>query len=220
MSCFDDQVMLYHILARFNLQFINFSPSLYQLHDKRDTKIQRWINLRITKRWVFFPSLHIYENLPRITAFKKLHVQIHQWFLCRWKSKNVHKSQFDWQATYWFSYLICCVSVSSYILTSFADKTFFSSPKITSNLSLLNFKCAARISTPRGTPIHKRARVRAGNFENDPCKIIKGTWVLSVWEWQQMMFTPKKYQFIKKKRKNPKNKNSFIDMLQRLKSDH
>ena len=135
----------------------------------------------------FFPSLHIYKNLPRITAFTKLHVQ------------NVHKSQFDWQATYWFSYLICCISVSSYILTSFADKTFFSSPKITSNLSLLNFKCAARISTPRGTPIHKRARVRAGNFENDPCKIIKGTWVLSVWEWQQMMSTPKKYQFIKKK---------------------
>ena len=27
MSCFDDQVMLYHIFARFNLQFINFSPS-------------------------------------------------------------------------------------------------------------------------------------------------------------------------------------------------
>ena len=35
-----------------------------------------------------------------------------------------------------------------------------------------------------------------------------------------MMYTPKKYQFIKKKWKNPKNKNSFIDMLQRLKSDH
>ena len=43
------------------------------------------------------------------------------------------------------------------------------------NLSLLNFKCAARISTPQGTPIHKRARMRAGNFENDPYEIIKGT---------------------------------------------
>ena len=27
----------------------------------------------------------------------------------------------------------------------------------------------------KGTPIHKRARMRAGNFENDPYKIIKGT---------------------------------------------
>ena len=43
------------------------------------------------------------------------------------------------------------------------------------NLSLLNFKYAARISTPRRTPIHKRARMRAGNFENDPCNTIKGT---------------------------------------------
>ena len=63
--------------------------------------------------------------------------------------------------------------------------------------------------------------MRAGNFENDPYKIIKGTRVLSVWEWQQLMSTSKKYQFKpKKKWKNPKNKNSFIDMLQRLKSDH
>ena len=62
--------------------------------------------------------------------------------------------------------------------------------------------------------------MRVGNFEDDPNKIIKGTWVLSLWEWQQLMFTPKKYQFKRKKLKNPKNKNSFSDMLQRLKSDH
>ena len=57
----------------------------------------------------------------------------------------------------------------------FADKTFSLHRKSHQNLSLLNFKCAARISTPRGTSIHKRARMRAGNFENDPYKIIKGT---------------------------------------------
>ena len=34
------------------------------------------------------------------------------------------------------------------------------------------------------------------------------------------MSTPKKYQFKHKKLKDPKNKNSFIDVLQRLKSDH
>ena len=88
------------------------------------------------------------------------------------------------------------------------------------NLSLLNFKCAARISTPRGTLIHKRARMRTGNLANDPYKIIKGTRVLSVWEWQQLISTPKRYQFKHKKLKNPKNKNSSINVLQRLKSDH
>ena len=62
--------------------------------------------------------------------------------------------------------------------------------------------------------------MRAGDLENDPYKIIKGTGVLSVWEWQQLMSTPKKYQFKHNKSKNPENKNSFIDVLQRLKSDH
>ena len=36
MSCFDDHVILYHILAKFEFQSI-FSIFLYQLHDKRDT---------------------------------------------------------------------------------------------------------------------------------------------------------------------------------------
>ena len=60
----------------------------------------------------------------------------------------------------------------------FAAKFFSLHRKSHQNLSLLNFECAARISTPRppqGTPIHKRARVRAENFGNDPYKIIKGT---------------------------------------------
>ena len=73
---------------------------------------------------------------------------------------------------------------------------------------------------PPGAPIHKRARMHAGNFENDPYNIIKGTRVLSMWQWQQLMSTHKKYQFKCKKLKNPKNKNSFIDVLQRLKSDY
>ena len=37
MSCFDDHVILYHILAKFEFQFSIFSIFLYQLHDKRDT---------------------------------------------------------------------------------------------------------------------------------------------------------------------------------------
>ena len=40
---------------------------------------------------------------------------------------------------------------------------------------------------------------------------------LIVWEWQQLMSTPKKYHFKNKKLKNPNNKNSFIDVLE---SDH
>ena len=59
--------------------------------------------------------------------------------------------------------------------------------------------------------------MHAENFENDLYKIIKGTWVLSVWEWLQLMSTSKKYQF---KQKKMKNINSIIDMLQRLISDH
>ena len=34
-----------------------------------------------------------------------------------------------------------------------------------------------------------------------------------MWEWQELMSTPKKYQFKDKKLKNPKNKNSFIVCL-------
>ena len=70
------------------------------------------------------------------------------------------------------------------------------------------------------TPIDKRAGMRAGNFVNDPYKLIKGTGVLSMWEWQPLMSLPNKYEFKHKKLKNPENKNSFIDVLQRLKSDH
>ena len=47
--------------------------------------------------------------------------------------------------------------------------------------------------------------MRTGNPANDPYKIIKGTRVLSVWEWQQLISTPKKYSFKhKKKGKIPK----------------
>ena len=57
----------------------------------------------------FFPSFHIFKNLPRITVFRKLKCPDPLMFLCRRKSKNVYKSQFDWQTT--------CISVSSYMLT-------------------------------------------------------------------------------------------------------
>ena len=53
-------------------------------------------------------------------------------------------------------------------------KLVFLHPKSHKNLSLRNFKCAARIITP-GEHLHKKAGVRAGNFENDPYKIIRGT---------------------------------------------
>ena len=57
----------------------------------------------------------------------------------------------------------------------FADKTFFSSPKITSKFVLAKFQVCCTYQLPPGTPMYKRARMRAGNFENDPYKIIKGT---------------------------------------------
>ena len=53
-SCFDDKVMLYHILARFNLQFVNLLHVIILLAWQAwHIQIQRWINLRITKRWVY-----------------------------------------------------------------------------------------------------------------------------------------------------------------------
>ena len=54
--------------------------------------------------------------------------------------------------------------------------------------------------------------MRAGNFENDPYKIIKGTWVLSVWEWQQLMSTTKKYQ-LKSKKLKKKGSSQIIKIV-------
>ena len=64
--------MLYHILARFNLQFIKL------LHIIISVAWQAWhINSKMNQppnyqEMGFFPSLHIYKNLPRITVFRKL----------------------------------------------------------------------------------------------------------------------------------------------------
>ena len=61
--------------------------------------------------------------------------------------------------------------------------------------------------------------MRATNFENDPYKIIKGTWVrvgaatTDIYPYKVPISTQKKL-------KNLKNKNFFIDVLWRLKSDH
>ena len=42
------------------------------------------------------------------------------------------------------------------------------------------------VSAAKGDLLHKRAGVRAWNFENDRYEIIKGTKVLYVREWQQL----------------------------------
>ena len=71
-SCFDGQVMFYHILARFNLQFVNLAPIIILV------AWQAWhINSKTNQppnyqEMGFSPSFHIYENLPRITIFRKL----------------------------------------------------------------------------------------------------------------------------------------------------
>ena len=62
MNCFVDQVMLYHILARFNLQFIKL------LHIIISVAWQAWhINSKMNQppnyqEMGFFPSLHIYKK--------------------------------------------------------------------------------------------------------------------------------------------------------------
>ena len=45
-----------------------------------------------------------------------------------------------------------------------ADKTCFSSPKITSEFVLAKCQVCCTYLHPRGTPLHKRAGVRAWNF--------------------------------------------------------
>ena len=72
-SCFDDHIMLYYIPARFEFQFI------YLLHliisvawQAWHLQIQRWINLRNTKRWFFFLFAWFIKNLSGITAFRKI----------------------------------------------------------------------------------------------------------------------------------------------------
>ena len=106
MSCFDDHVMLYHILARSEFQF------LFLLHPIISVAWQAWhINSEVSisgiPRDEFFSSFHdIEENLSGTTAFRKL--KIHQWFLCRPKSKIVTKvNLIDKLHTYLSNYLLC-----------------------------------------------------------------------------------------------------------------
>ena len=54
-----------------------------------------------------------------------------------------------------------------------ADKTCFSSPKITSEFVLAKCQVCCTYQLPRGTPIHKRGGgVRAWKFENDRYRTI------------------------------------------------
>ena len=50
-----------------------------------------------------------------------------------------------------------------------------SSPKITSKFVVAKFQECFMYHHPRRTHLHKRAGVRTGNSENDPCEIIKVT---------------------------------------------
>ena len=61
-----------------------------------------------------------------------------------------------------------------------ADKICFSSPRMASKFFLAKFQVCCTYHHPRRTHLHNRAGVRAGNFENDFYKFIKGTRVLSV----------------------------------------
>ena len=58
--------------------------------------------------------------------------------------------------------------------------------------------------------------MRDWNFENDRYKSIKDTQVLSVWEWQQLMSTPKKYKFKDKNWKIPKIKTTLSMCLSQI----
>ena len=52
-----------------------------------------------------------------------------------------------------------------------------SSPKITSKFVVAKFQVCCMYHHLRGTHLQKTSGMRAGNSENDPYEIIKGTWV-------------------------------------------
>ena len=110
--------MLYHFLARFNLQFVNLLHIIILVAwPAWHIQIQRWINLWITKRWVFFPSFHIYKNLPRITVFIKLKCPDPSMIPLPAEVKECLQKSIRLTSYTPFNQLICCINVSSYMLT-------------------------------------------------------------------------------------------------------
>ena len=81
------------------------------------TQIQRSINLRITKRWVFFLSFHIYKNLPRIAVFRKLKCPDPSMIPSPAEVKECLQKSIRLTSYTPFNQLIRCISVSSYMLT-------------------------------------------------------------------------------------------------------
>ena len=108
--------MLYHILARFNLQFINL------LHIIILVAWQAWhINSKMNQppnyqEMGFFP-FHIYKNLPRITVFRKLKCPDPSMIPLPAEVKECLQKSIRLTSNRPFNQLICCISVSSYMLT-------------------------------------------------------------------------------------------------------
>ena len=88
-----------------------------------------------------------------------------------------------------------------------ADKTCFSSPKITSKFVLAKFHCTHPL--PPGDTFTYEGGGTRRKFRKRP---------LYNYKRQQLMSTPKKHQFKSKKLKNPKNKNFFLSMCFRSSS--
>ena len=119
MSCFDYYVMLYHILPRIEFEII------YLLHLIKSVARQAWhINSKINQlpkyqEMGFFPLWMIprktFQELLRSKT--KMSRSINDSFGGRSQRMVTKVYAGDWQATYWFSLLICCLSVSSYNLT-------------------------------------------------------------------------------------------------------
>ena len=65
----------------------------------------------------FFPSLHIYKNLPRITVFRKLKCPDPSMIPLPAEVKECLQKSIRLTSYTPFNQLICCISVSSYMLT-------------------------------------------------------------------------------------------------------
>ena len=106
--------MLYHILARFNLQFVNL------LHIIILVAWQAWHKFKDESTFElrsFFLSFHIYKNLPRIAVFRKLKCPDPSMIPLPAENKECLQKSIRLTSYTPFNQLIHCISVSSYMLT-------------------------------------------------------------------------------------------------------
>ena len=105
------------ILARFNLQFVNLLHIIILVAWQAWHISSKMIQPPNYQEMGFFPSFHIYKNLPRITVFRKLKCPDPSMIPLPAEVKECLQKSIRLTSYTPFNQLICCISVSSYMLT-------------------------------------------------------------------------------------------------------